>query len=321
MNFASQTRRIGIVIVVVIAVFAVLAALRGFQPVAQTSLNGLSAGVAIALGAFGIAISFSVLRIISFAHGDLLTVAAYLTLLLGTYAGWNILVAAIVAIGVVGALTVSTEFVLWRPLRHKNAGMLQKLLVGIGLAFALRGAVQMVAGSEPRRLSVDVTRSLSLPGGVRIGYVQGWALAIGLVTLVAIACALKYSRAGRKLRALADNRVLAEASGINSARWALIVWAIAGSTAGLAGVLTASTVGVTTPNLGFILLLSMFAATILGGVNSMFGALTGGILIGLVEEWSTMFVDPAWKLAVGFVALIVTVIIRPNGILGKAVLK
>jgi branched-subunit amino acid ABC-type transport system permease component len=319
-RFASQIRWIGITIGALIVVLGVMAALRGFQPVAQTSINGLAAGVSIALGAFGIAISFSVLRIISFAHGDLLTVAAYLTLLLGTSAGWNVIIAAAVAIAAVGLLTAGTEIALWTPLRRKNAGMLQKLLVGIGLAFALRGAVQIIAGSEPRRLGIDVTRSLALPGGVRIGYIQGWALIIGLVTLVAIACALKFSRAGRKLRALADNKVLAEASGINSVRWALIVWAIAGVTAGLAGVLTASTVGVTTPNLGFVLLLSMFAATILGGVNSMFGALTGGILIGLVEEWSTMFVDPAWKLAVGFVALIVTVIIRPNGILGKAVL-
>lgn len=298
-----------------------MAALKGVDHVAQTMLNGLATGTAIALGALGVALVFGVLRVISFAHGDLLTVAAYITLVLGTHGGMNLVLAAVVAIAATGLLTAGTEVVLWRPLRNKNAGMLQKLLVGIGLAFVLRGCVQIFAGSEPQRLNVDVARSLALPGGLRIGYVQAWALVIGAAALVAMACVLKYSRAGRQLRALSDNKVLAEASGIDSVRWTMITWVIAGCAAGLAGVLTASSVGVITPNFGFMLLLSMFAATILGGIHSAFGALAGGLLIGLVEEWSTLFVDPTWKLAMGFAALIVTLIVRPNGILGRAVLR
>jgi len=304
-----------------VAVLAVLIGTRGVNSVAQTTLNGLATGTSIALGALGVALVFGVLRIISFAHGDLLTVAAYLTLALSSHGGMNFILAAITAIAVTGVLTAGTEVVLWRPLRNKNAGMLQKLLVGIGLAFVLRGGVQAFAGSEPQRLAVDVTRSLSLPGGIRIGYLQAWALVIGASALIAMACILKYSRAGRQLRALSDNKVLAEASGIDSVRWTMVTWVIAGCAAGLAGVLTASSVGVITPNFGFMLLLSMFAATILGGIHSAFGALAGGLLIGLVEEWSTMFIDPTWKLAMGFAALIVTLIVRPNGILGKAVLR
>lgn len=304
-----------------VVVVAVLGALEGAHAVTQTTLNGLATGTTIALGALGVALVFGVLRIISFAHGDLLTVAAYLTLLIVSITGVNLVVAALLAIALTGLVTVATELVLWRPLRHRNAGMLQKLLVGIGLAFALRGLVQIFAGAEPRRLDVNVSRSVELWDGIRIGYIQLWALVIGGVALVAMACVLKYTSAGRQLRALSDNKELAEASGVDSVRWTVLTWAIAGVAAGLAGVLMAGSVGVITPNFGFILLLSMFAATILGGIHSAFGALAGGLLIGLVQEWSTLFVDPPWKLAMGFAALIVTLIVRPNGILGKAALR
>ena len=118
-------------------VVAVLVAFEGVQAVTQTTLNGLATGTTIALGALGVALVFGVLRIISFAHGDLLTVAAYLTVLVVSTSGLNLVLAATVAIVMTGLVTVLTEFVLWRPLRKKNAGMLQKLLVGIGLAFAL----------------------------------------------------------------------------------------------------------------------------------------------------------------------------------------
>lgn len=300
---------------------AALLLVRDAHDVAQTTLNGVVLGTSIALGAFGVALVFGVLRIINFAHGDMLTVAAYLTLVFGTHFGLGLGFAALLAILATGALAGVSELTLWRPLRNKGAGVLQKLLVGIGLAFLLRGSVQVFAGSESQRLDVDVTSSLALPWELRIGHVQAWALVIGLVALVATAAFLKYSRAGRQLRALADNKVLAEASGIDSARWTMATWVIAGCAAGLAGVLTASSVGVITPIFGFMLLLSMFAATVVGGIHSAFGALAGGILIGLVEEWSTLFFDPTWKLAVGFAALIITLILRPHGLLGKPVLR
>lgn len=299
----------------------VLVALRGGQAVTQTTLNGLTTGTTIALGALGVALVFGVLRIINFAHGDLLTVAAYLTLFIVSVSGAGLIVGALLAIVLTGLIALLGEFAIWRPLRNKGAGLLQKLLVGIGLAFALRGLVQIFAGGEPQRLDVDVSRSVELLGGVRIGYIQLWALIIGAIALVTMACVLKYTSAGRQLRALSDNKELAEASGVDSRIWTMVTWAVAGCAAGLSGVLTAGAVGVITPNFGFMLLLSMFAATILGGIHSAFGALAGGLLIGLVQEWSTLFVDPPWKIAVGFAALIITLIVRPNGILGKAALR
>lgn len=317
----SQHRTIITFMLVLAVAIGGLMLLREPHAVMQTTLNGVVRGTSIALGAFGIALVFGVLRVISFAHGDLLTATAYLALVVGTYAGLPIVVAGIVAVVAGAAIAALSEVGLWSPLRRRGAGTLQKLLVGIGLAFFLRGVVQIIAGSEPRRLNVSVTDSLSLPFDLRIGVAQLWALAIGGIALIAIASFLKYSHSGRQLRALSDNRVLAEASGVNSHRWTMLTWVIAGGTAGLAGVLTAASVGVVTPIFGFVLLLSMFAATVVGGIHSTFGALAGGLLIGLTEEWSTLFIEPTWKLAVGFTALIITLLVRPTGLLGRAVLR
>lgn len=301
-----------------VAVMAVLTVLRGGHLVAQTTLNGVASGVAIALGAVGLALIFAVLRVVNFAHGDMLTVTAYLTLGLMALGPIPLVVAAAIGVAASGLIAAGMEVTVWRPMRRMGAGVLQKLLVGIGLAFLLRGIVQLIWGGEPRRLGVDVARSVPLPGGLTLGYVQLWSLIIGVIALVSLACWLKFSDKGRELRAIADNDMLAEASGINTRRWTLATWVIGGVGAGLSGVLLAGSIGVMTPLLGFMTLMAMFAATILGGVRSAFGALAGGMVIGLTQEWSTMFIDSSWKLGVGFSVLIITLIVRPTGLLGKA---
>jgi neutral amino acid transport system permease protein len=128
---------------------------------------------------------------------------------------------------------------------------------------------------------------------------------------------LRATRFGKEMRALSDSVELAEVAGIDTRRVIMFTWLAAGGLAGLAGVLSAAAVGVITPNFGFLLLLSLFAASVLGGIRSAYGALAGGLLLGLIEEWSTLFVDPRWKLLVGFVILLVALMLRPEGLLGK----
>jgi branched-chain amino acid transport system permease protein len=256
---------------------------------------------------------------VNFAHGDMLTVGAYVALLLNVTLGLPILAAGLGAVAAGALVAVGGELLLWRPLRARQAGLFQMLLVAIGLAFVLRYGIQLIAGSEPQRLDVDVTRAVDLLGGVRVGRTQLVATLIGVVALVAVATMLRSTRVGRQMRALSDNTALAEVSGIDTRRVMLLTWVIGGALAGLAGVVAAASVGVMTPNFGFLLLLSFFAATVLGGIGSAYGALAGGLLLGLVEEWSTLFIDPRWKLAIGFAVLILTLILRPNGLLGQAV--
>jgi neutral amino acid transport system permease protein len=303
----------------VVVLLVMLAVLHGSREAGQATANGLVVGTTFALGAVGLALVFGVLRLVNFAHGDMLTLGAYVALVLNVTLGAPILIAGAVAVAVTAAVAVTGELVLWRPLRARGAGLFQMLLVAIGLAFVLRYGIQLVAGSQPQRLDVDVTRAIDLVGGVRIGRTQLVATLLGLAALAAVAAMLRSTRLGRQMRALADSIPLAEVSGIDTRRVILLTWLIAGALAGLAGVVAVASVGVMTPNFGFLLLLSLFAATVLGGIGSAYGALAGGLVLGLVEEWSTLFVDPRWKLAIGFAVLIATLIVRPNGLFGQAV--
>lgn len=304
-----------------VALAAVFTAIEGIHDVGQTTVNGVVTGTYFALGAVGLSLVFGVLRLVNFAHGDFLTFAAYLAILFNGTLGLPILLAAVLAIAGTAALAAGLEFVLWRPMRARGAGGFQLLLITIGLAFVIRNAIQLFAGSLPRSLGVNVTSALDLVGHVRIGRTELIVVLIGLVALALVATALARTRTGKEMRALSDNLTLAEVSGIDTRRVIAVTWLVAGALAGLAGVLSAAAVGTVTPNFGWVLLLSLFAASVLGGLRSAYGALAGGLVLGLAEEWSTMFVDPTWKYAVGFGILIAMLLVRPNGLFGKVDLR
>ena len=294
----------------------VLVAVYGLQPTAQRTLNGLVSGSYFAVGAVGLTLVFGTLKFVNFAHGDMLTFGAYIAFLVNVTLGAPLLVALVAAMAATAALAVGTERVMWRPMRAKRAGLLQLLLMAIGLAFLLRNGIQFVAGTEPRRLAVDVTTSIGFLG-VRIGRTELIVVIAGLAVLILMALMLRFTSLGKQMRALADNFDLAEVTGINTDRVVIAIWVLAGATAGLAGVLLTAAIGSFTPNIGFFLLLSLFAAVILGGIGNAYGALVGGLVIGLAQEWSTLMVDPRWKVAVGFLILILVLVVRPQGIFGR----
>jgi len=140
---------------------------------------------------------------------------------------------------------------------------------------------------------------------------------VGFAVLGAVGLLLRYSLLGKQMRAVADDLELAETAGIDTRRVILYTWLFAGALAGLAGVLAAATTDIK-PELGFELLLPIFAAVVLGGIGDAFGALAAGVVLGLVIEWSTLFIEARWKVAVGFLVLVLALIVRPQGIFGKA---
>jgi neutral amino acid transport system permease protein len=280
------------------------------------TVNGLVAGSYFALGAVGLALVYGVLKLVNFAHGDMLTFGAYIGLLVNVTWGLPFVFAAVVAAAATAALGVASELALWRPMRGKGAGLLQLLLMTLGLAFVLRNAIQFVAGTGVRTLDVDVTSSFSF-AGLRIGQTELYVALVGLVVLVLVAVMLRATKLGKQMRALSDNFALAETTGIDTQRIVVATWILGGALAGLAGILSAAAIGVMTPNLGFSLLLTLFAASVLGGIGNAYGALAGGIVLGLAQEWSTLLIDSRWKLAVGFAILIAVLIVRPQGLFGS----
>jgi neutral amino acid transport system permease protein len=306
--------------VVTLAIFGLgvllLIAKEGLHDVAQTGVNGLTLGTVFALGAVGLTLVYGILKLVNFAHGDFLTFGAYIAFAFSVSMGLPIAVAVLLGMVATAALGLTFEATMWGPMRAKHAGMLQLLLMSIGLAFLLRATIQFVWGTEIRQLDVNTTDSVEFLG-LRIGQTELVVILVGLAAMIAVGLVLRFTLLGRQMRALSDNLELAETTGIDTRRVVRLTWVFAGALAGLAGALAGAVTSVD-PLLGFELLLPIFAAVVLGGIGDAFGALVGGLVLGLVIEWSTLLVEARWKLVAGFVVLIAVLLFRPQGIFGRA---
>lgn len=303
-----------------LALVVVLVAFEGLEEVAQRSLNGLSTGAIYALGAVGLTLVYGILKLVNFAHGDFLTFGAYMAYIVNVSWGGPMVLAIIFAIVATAMLGVVLEKVMWGPMRARGAGQLQLLLMAIGLAFVIRYGIQFVPDWGTQLLQYDINRSEAVEFlGLRIGTIQLTVIIVGFAALIATGLMLRMTTLGKRMRALSDSIPLAETSGIDTSRVILWTWIFSAGLAGLAGVF-AGAITQLQPELGFEFLLPIFAAVVLGGIGNAFGALTAGVLLGIVIEWSTFlpFVPSGAKLAIGFVVLILVLVIRPQGILGQA---
>jgi neutral amino acid transport system permease protein len=297
-------------------VVVILVATQGLHDVAQTGLNGLSLGAVFALGAVGLTLVYAILRLVNFAHGDFLTFGAYMAYLINVTWGMPLVLGIFFAMATTALLGIFLERVMWGPMRARGAGILQLILMSIGLALVIRYVIQYIWSTELRALDVNVTDTVNFLG-LRVGQTQLIVIVVGIAVLVAIGLMLRYALLGKRMRALADDLDLAETSGIDTSRVILWTWIFAGGLAGLAGVMAAMVTDVR-PDLGFELLVIIFAAVVLGGIGDAFGALAAGLVLGVVIEWSTLLIDARWKTFVSFVVLIIALVIRPQGIFGKA---
>lgn len=288
----------------------------GIQELAQKSINGVVAGSYFALGAIGLTLVYGILRLTNFAHADLLAMGAYVAYIFNVSIGMPFVIAMAISILIVAAFSIGTELIMFRPMRRRNAGVLQLILMTIGLGFMIRYTIQFFAGTEPRKLDVNVTDTINFIG-LSIGRTQLIVVIVGLIVLIAVALLLRFTSLGRQMRALADNFDLAETTGINTGGVVILTWALAGGLAALAGVLVGASINDFRPETFFPLLLSLFAAVTLGGIGNAFGALAGGMVIGITQEWSTIVIASEWKVAISFLVLIIVLIVRPQGIFGK----
>lgn len=307
--------RLTVLFAVMAVVFCLLAALFGLVPTAQATINGFVAGSYTGLGAIGLTLVLGILKLVNFAHGDLLVAGAYFTILFA-WLGLPLPLAVLGAMIATAALALVTEKIVWQPLRQAKAGTLQLFLSAIGLGLVIRFTVQFFAGSQVRTLGANVVDSIAL-GPLRLGTLQAVALAVGLAAMLLVGLALRFTGIGKEMRAFADNRALAEVSGIDTQHVINMTWIVSGFLAGLAGILYATAIGSFNPNFGLTLLLSLFAATVLGGIGNAYGALVGGLVIGLSQEWSTLMFNARWKPAVGFALLILMLLFMPQGIFGR----
>jgi neutral amino acid transport system permease protein len=287
------------------------------QEFLNTTINGLASGSIYALGAIGLSLIYGILKLVNFAYGDYMTLGGFVAFAINVSAGLPLAVAFLGALAAVAALGIVLEYAVWAPMRRKGAGVLQLLLLSIGLAFVLRYSMQFIWTGEQRALDVDQFQVWRPWDYLTITAIQLTVILTAAAVLVAVAVMLRTTIVGKSMRALSDSFDLAEVSGVNTKRIVAYTWLLAGSLAGLAGVLAAIYTTLS-PNTGWFLLLSIFAAVVLGGIGNAYGALIGGLTLGLVQEWSTMFIRPTYKEAIGFLVLILVLLVRPQGIFGQA---
>jgi neutral amino acid transport system permease protein len=244
----------------------------------------------------------------NFAHGEMLTFGALMFYLFTTTLGVNLFLAAGATIALGAAFGFVQDAGLFKPLRRKGVGLVQVLIVTIGLSIALRYTYLFFFGGGTENLRTGITDNVTIgPATLSLPSIVG--MVISIVMLVLVGLFLTRTRIGKATRAVSDNAALAATSGI-------IVWVLAGALTALSGVLYGLYRGVTW-DMGFQILLALFAAVTLGGLGSAFGALVGALIIGIMTELSTVWVPPDLRYAVALIVLILVLLVRPQGVLGR----
>lgn len=288
----------------------------------QLVANGLVTGSVYAIAAVGVSLVYGILRLVNFAYGDFMAFGALVAYAVNGPLHQSMIVAALAGMAATAALSLVLDYALWRPLRGRRAGFMSLFLASIGLALVLRQSLLLAAGSGARSYRVNPYR-VFVVGSVRLSEAQVIAIAVAAGAIVVVGLFLALTTTGRVLRAMADDRALAAVSGIDVGRATRTAWVVSGLLAGLGGVLAAMVEYSFDPNFGFQLLLPVFAAVVLGGIGSAYGALAGGLALGIAQEVSTWSgfaggVNPTYKPVVAFALLALALLVRPQGFFGRA---
>jgi len=278
---------------------------------AQLLINGLAIGSILSLVAVGLTLTFGILRLPNFAQGDLMTVGAYLTWI-SNMAGLNIWLSMITgAIGTVGVMLL-TEVFLWKPMRNIRAQPTTLIIISIGLALFLRSSILFIWGGSNQSYDLPILQAIDI-FGLKVAYYRIIAIALSLLAIIALHFLLQNSQIGKAMRAVADNIDLARVSGINVERIVIWTWVIAGILTAIGG----SSYGLITavrPNMGWFLILPIFASVILGGIGNPYGAVTGAYLIGIAQELSVPLLGSQYKLGVALLIMVIMLLFRPQGL-------
>ncbi len=277
---------------------------------------GIVLGAIYSLGAIGITLVFGVLRFAHLAHGDLATIGAFLVLALVAGVGMNPWVALPVSMAATAGLAVALHWLFYEHLRRRSA--ILTVIASLGVALMLRAVVQVVWGVDSQSYVGGITRPESY-FGIRLKDREIWTLAATAALVVGLQLFLTFTRWGKAMRAMSDNPDLARLSGIDTRLTTALTWIIIGILSAAAGFF----LGINTELkslMGWYMLLPMFAAAILGGVGRIEGAVLGGMVIGIAEECSVLFLPAEYKSALAFAILLLMLAVKPTGLLRGKVL-
>lgn len=283
------------------------------REIAQLVLNGLMAGTILAVPAIGFTAIYAVLRFPNFAIASHLTIGAFAGWLANVSLGLPAALAVGVAFAAAGVAGVVSDELILKPLRP--AGALTTAIAAVALTLVLENVIRFVFGNDLRGYALPIRRDWQV-AGLRIAPQQVQNFGLAIVAMTAVFLFLAFTRTGKAMRAVADNPTLASVKGIDTDRVARLTTFVAMGLAGVGGMLVGLDTSID-PLTGFRVILSVFAAAVVGGLGSIPGAVVGALTIGIGEELSLLVLAPAYRTVVGFAAILLVLTLRPRGILGE----
>lgn len=282
-------------------------------------INGISLGSVYAIIALGYTMVYGIAKMLNFAHGDVIMVGAYISYLSTTALNVPPLLSVLIAMAVCTVLGVVIEGLAYRPLR--KASSLAVLITAIGVSYFLQNAALLIWGSAPKSFSSIVPfDSISLFGGDLIITSEAIVTVITcIVIMILLNLFTKKGKMGKAMRAVSEDKDAAQLMGINTNFTISMTFAIGSALAAVAGVLLCSAYPTLTPTTGSMPGIKAFTAAVFGGIGSIPGAMLGGILLGVIEIFATSYISSQLSDAILFAILIIVLLVKPTGLLGKAV--
>nr|WP_302597728.1 branched-chain amino acid ABC transporter permease [uncultured Cellulosilyticum sp.] len=281
-------------------------------------INGVNAGSIYALIALGYTMVYGIVQLINFAHGDVLMMGAYFGLL--SYTVWDLpfSVTIVVAMVVCGVSGIIIDRVAYKPLR--KAPKISVLITALGVSMFLENIFRVIFGAEPRKMPTPefLNHTITI-GSVSISYVMILTVTLSLICMIFLQWMVKKTKTGKAMRAVSEDLEAAQLMGVNVDKTISITFAIGSALAGLGGVLYSISYYQAEPYMGMMPGLKAFVAAVLGGIGILPGAMLGGFALGLIENIAKAWISSSWANAISFAMLIVILLLKPAGILGKAV--
>ena len=283
----------------------------------QTLISGLSLGSIYALIALGYTMVYGIAKMLNFAHGDIIMVGAYAVITAVFTMGLPPFIAILISIALCALLGIVIEFLAYRPLRQAQPRAV--LITAIGVSYLLQNLALLIYGSEQKAFPTIVALPTVHIGGVYIDGITLATLVVTAVIMVALSLFINKTRMGKAMRAVSEDKEAAELMGISVNRTITVTFAIGSALAGVAAIFYGAAYTYIRPTTGAMPGIKAFTAAVFGGIGSIPGAMLGGILLGVIEQLSKTYISTLWADAIVFGVLVVVLVVKPTGLLGKKI--